>query len=56
MHGIDGMRLMTTGSMFEAVALSAASRRSAELMQERDEQLAEMITEKIVKAWNRGQH
>jgi 2-C-methyl-D-erythritol 4-phosphate cytidylyltransferase len=55
MYGIDGVRMVTTTNLFESVVLSAASRRAAELASERDDALAESITGKIVKAWNKGQ-
>jgi hypothetical protein len=55
MHGIDGMRMVRTTDLFESIVLSSVSRRAAELASERDDALADRITEKIVKAWNKGQ-
>lgn len=35
--------------------MKAVFERTVELAVERDERLADMITDKIVKAWNKGQ-
>lgn len=55
MHGIDGMRMITTSDFSEAVVLAAATRRAVELADERDEALAVRIRNQLTDAWNKGQ-
>lgn len=40
--------------MYDTIVLSSAVRRAYELRQKEQEHLADMITSKIVKAWNEG--
>lgn len=49
------MELYEETNYYRAVFLSAASRRSAQMRSEEREELANMITDRLVKAWNAGQ-
>lgn len=41
--------------MFESIIMSAAVRRGSEMREKEQEHLADMITNRVVKAWNDGQ-
>jgi len=49
------LQLVRTTSFEEAIVLAAATRRADEIRREEREELAGMIREQIVDAWNRGQ-
>lgn len=55
MLGIDGMTMLRTRDLEESVVLGAVIRRARELREEMMEKQAELITNKIADAWNRGQ-